>query len=133
MAELRAGITGEETITVTEENTAQAMGSGTLPVFATPAMIALAEKTAWQSVQPCLEAGDGTVGTKISMSHMAPTPLGMRVTCKSRLTEIKNRCLVFAIEVYDGTEKVGEGTHERFVIHNAKFLEKANHKADRKE
>lgn len=122
---LTTGIKGRQEITVTPELTAQAMGSGELEVFATPAMIALAEKTAWMSVAGELEEGSGTVGTIMNMAHLSPTPIGGKVWCESELTQIDQRRLVFQITAYDKTGKIGEGTHERFIINNERFLSKA--------
>ena len=125
---LSVGIKGNLERTVTPERTAEAMGSGQLPVFATPAVIALAEETAWKSVAGELEEGQGTVGTRMELSHLAATPVGMTVRCETELTEIDRRKLVFAIEVFDEKEKVAEGRHERFIVDNAKFLSKAEGK-----
>ncbi len=86
---LETGICGEQSVRVSAENTAKTMGSGTLDVFATPALVALAEKTCWQSVAPALEAGSGTVGTKLELEHTAPTPVGMTVTCHSELVAVE--------------------------------------------
>ena len=122
---LTIGIKGREEVMVTEENTAKAMGSGTLDVFATPAMTALMEMTAWKSVAPFLEDGDGTVGTLLQITHDAPTPLGMKVFCESELLEIDGRRLVFHVAAFDEKGKIGEGRHERFVINNEKFAAKA--------
>lgn len=124
---LEVGIKGTCTVTADESNSAKTMGSGTLDVFATPAMIALMEKTAWTSVAPYLEAGEGTVGIHLDISHDAPTPLGMTITCESELVEIDERKLVFSVSAKDekGTV-IGRGTHERFVILEEKFQEKAN-------
>ena len=112
---LTVGIKGKEEIVVTDANSAKTMGSGTLDVFATPAMIALMEKTAWKSVAPYLEEGCGTVGTLLNVTHDAPTPLGMKVWCESELTEIDGRRLVFSVAAFDETGKIGGGRHERFV------------------
>ncbi len=125
---LSVGIKGNLERTVTQELTAEAMGSGQLPVFATPAVVALAEETAWKSVAPELEEGQGTVGTKMELAHIAATPLGMKVRCETELVEVDRRKLVFAIEVFDEKEKIAEGRHERFVVDNAKFLGKAEGK-----
>lgn len=125
---LTTGIKGEKTIKVTAENTAKAYGSGELEVFATPAMIALIEQTAWQSVAGELADGEGTVGTKVDVSHNAATPLGMDVRCETELVEVDRRRLVFRAEVFDDAGKVGEGTHERFIIRNEPFLQKAQEK-----
>ena len=127
---LTPGIKGKQTVTVTHEQTAAHYGSGALEVFATPAMVALLEETAWKSVQPYLEEGQGTVGTRVDVRHLAPTPLGGKVTCESELVEIDRRRLVFQVEIYDEKTKVGEGIHERFVIQSDKFLAAANAKGD---
>ena len=125
---LEIGIKGKEEAVVEEKYTAKALGSGGLAVLATPAMIALSEKTALESVKPYLEEGTSTVGTRVDMAHLAATPVGMKVTCETELIEIDRRRLLFKVEVYDEVEKIAEGTHERFIVNNAKFVEKANSK-----
>ena len=106
------------------------MGSGTLDVFATPALIALMEETCWRSVADQLEDGCGTVGTLLEIRHTAPTPIGMDVTCESELVEVDGRRLVFTVQAHDAKGLVGEGRHERFVIQNEKFQVKANAKRE---
>ncbi|WP_194611249.1 thioesterase family protein [Clostridium vitabionis] len=125
---MNTGIRGRQETVVTLENCAKTMGSGALEVFATPAMIALIEETCWKSVQPELAEGEGTVGTKLDVAHIASTPVGLRVWCESELTEIDRRRLVFKVEVFDEKTKIGEGTHERFIINNEKFFAKAEAK-----
>ena len=125
---LKIGITGEARCLVTPETTAANLGSGALEVFATPAMIALIEKTAWQSVQPMLEEGCGTVGTALRVRHLSATPVGMEVVAKTELQEIDGRRLVFKVEVYDAKGMVGDGEHERFIVKNDSFLKKAKGK-----
>ena len=125
---LEIGITGRQETTVDKSNTALAMGSGELEVFATPAMIALAEKTAWMSVADELEEGDGTVGTRIDVRHLSATPVGKTVWCESRLISIDRKKLVFHVEIYDEAGKIGEGEHERFIVNNQSFFEKASNK-----
>ncbi|MCR5451892.1 MAG: thioesterase family protein [Lachnospiraceae bacterium] len=125
---LETGIKGHGKETVTEENTAKKLGSGELDVYATPALIALVEKTAWESVAPYLEKGQGTVGTKLDMSHISATPVGLEVSCDTVLTEVDRRRLVFEANVYDESGKIAEGTHERFIVENEKFLAKAEDK-----
>lgn len=122
------GIKGYKEITVTKELTAISLGSGDLEVYATPAMIALMEETASESVKPGLEVGQGSVGTCIAIKHLAATPIGMRVRCESELVEVDGRRLVFNITAYDEKDKIGEGTHERFIISNDKFQSKVNSK-----
>ncbi|MBQ6372443.1 MAG: thioesterase family protein [Oscillospiraceae bacterium] len=126
---LETGIKGCGEITVTPELTAKRFGSGALEVYATPAMIALAEETALKSVADRLEPGQGTVGTRVDIAHLAATPLGMKVRCETELIEIDRRRLVFSVAVYDEADKVAEGTHERFIIDNEKFMKKAETKA----
>lgn len=127
---LTVGLKGREEVLVSEANSAKTMGSGTLDVFATPSMTALMEQTAWKSVAPYLDEGCGTVGTRLEITHDAPTPLGMKVWCESELTEIDGRRLVFYVAAFDEKGKIGEGNHERFIIQNEKFQAKANKKAE---
>ncbi|MCE1255363.1 MAG: thioesterase family protein [Anaerolineae bacterium] len=122
---LTIGIEGEKSIQVTLTNTARALGSGELEVFATPAMISLMEATAQNSIKPLLDEGLGTVGTLINIRHISATPVGVTVHCKSKLVEIDNKRLVFWVAAYDGAGLIGEGTHERFIVNNIKFFEKA--------
>lgn len=127
---ITTGIKGTCSVVADESNSAKKMGSGTLDVFATPAMAALMEKTAWQSIAPYLEEGQGSVGTRLDITHDAPTPLGMTVTCQSELIKIDGRQLVFEVTASDSKEIIGRGTHERFIIDDKKFLTKANLKCD---
>ncbi|MDD6057941.1 MAG: thioesterase family protein [Clostridiales bacterium] len=128
---LEIGLKGEAAEVVSENNTAKAVKSGELDVYATPAMIALMEQAAYKSVAAELEDGQGTVGTSISVRHLAATPIGMKVTAKSKLAEIDGRRLVFVLEVWDEAVKIGEGIHERVLIQNEAFLTKANAKLER--
>lgn len=128
MKEMQPGIKGLQEITVTESDTAAVYGSGSLEVFGTPAMIALMEKTALNSIVPYLDETEGSVGTALDVKHTAATPVGMKVTCESELVEVDRKRLVFRLSVRDEAGPIGEGTHERFVIDNEKFMEKANGK-----
>lgn len=125
---MEKGLKGLKTVTVTPEITAKAMNSGALEVFATPAMIALMENTACESISEYLEDGTGTVGTLVNVRHLSATPVGMTVTCETELTEADGRRLVFSVKAYDDAGLIGEGIHERFIINNEKFLTKANMK-----
>lgn len=128
MEELHVGIQGTQTVVVTEAMTAQAYGSGELPVLATPQMIALMENTAYKSVAPYLEEGQGTVGTLLNVAHTAATPVGGTVTIETELVEIDRKRLVFHVKAADNAGPIGEGTHERFIITNERFLAKAQSK-----
>ncbi len=128
---INTGIEGKETVKVTDANTAVAMGSGDLEVFATPAMIALMEKTAANSVRGELDEGATTVGTLINVAHVAATPKGAEVYCESVLTEVDGRRLVFSVKAYDNAGLIGEGTHERFIVFAEKFMAKTLAKSDK--
>ena len=127
---MNIGLQNEITIQVTQERTAKAMGSGKLAVFATPAMIALMEQTAAESVENLLGEGKTSVGTLMNAEHLAATPVGMKVICKSIMTAIEGRKLVFEIEAYDEVGLIGKAHHERFTVDAERFLEKAYNKAD---
>lgn len=127
---LEAGMTGRGETVVTPENTARAMRSGELEVFATPAMIALMEETAYKSVADALEPGMGTVGTLMNVKHLAATPVGMKVICQTRLEEVDGRRLVFSVEAQDEKGLIGRGSHERFLVENEKFQKKADGKRE---
>ena len=121
---LQPGIRGHAEVKVVHENTAAAVGSGALEVFATPSMIALMEKASLESVLPFLSDGESTVGTAISVTHDAATPLGETVTAETELIEVDRRRLVFRVECRAGGEVIGKGTHTRFIVSSEKFLQK---------
>lgn len=118
------GIRLTTTTTVGENDTAAVYGSGLHDVLSTPAMIALMEQTAMKAVEACLNEGEGTVGTEVNVKHLKATPVGRVVTCTATLTGVNGRRLQFHVEASDDTGKIGEGTHERFIIDNDKFIAK---------
>ena len=122
------GIHGHLEQVVTPEMSAARVGSGLVDVLATPMMISLIEQTCNESVLPYLDEGQGTVGTSVNVAHTAATPIGMRVWCDSELVEVDRRRLVFHVKAYDECGLIGEGTHERFIIDTAKFIEKVKAK-----
>lgn len=128
---LETGIKGRQELLVTEDYSADTMGSGLMEVFATPAMTALMEKTAWMSVAPYMNDGEGTVGTVLNIKHTSATPLGMQVWCESELILVDGKRLVFHVEAFDEKGKIGEGEHERFVINNEKFMKKTLKKLEK--
>ena len=128
MSELSNGVRGTREVLVSDENTAKALGSGGLTVYATPAMIAQMEFCAAESVRPFLPEGSSTVGTRIDIKHLSATPVGMVVRCETELIEIDRRRLVFSCRAYDDAGLVGEGTQERFIVDNAKSMEKVSQK-----
>ena len=124
MPNITPGITGEKSVAVTIENTALAMGSGTLRVLATPAMIALIEGCCAESVEDMLDEGLTTVGTNVNAAHIAASPLGVSILCRSKLTAVDGRRLDFEAEVYDSKELIGKAKHTRFIVDAEKFLNK---------
>ena len=123
-----AGITNQKTVKVTGENTAKALGSGELPVYATPAMIQLIEQTALESVRSELHEEESTVGTYLDIKHTSASPVGIDVTCKTELIEVDRSRLRFKVEVTDTKGEVGTGFHERFIVKNEKFMGKVKSK-----
>ena len=124
MSELSIGLTNEKSIAVTIENTAIAMGSGTLRVFATPSMIALIEGCCAESVEDHLGEGITSVGTKVEVEHLAASPIGASILCKSKLVACDGRRLDFEVEVFDNNGLIGKGKHTRFTVDAEKFVNK---------
>ncbi|TET51393.1 MAG: thioesterase, partial [Actinomycetota bacterium] len=116
---------------VTGDNTALKFGSGKVDVFGTPAMIALMEEASINTVDKNLPEGFATVGIELNIKHIAATPKGMNITASAELTEIDGRRLVFKVEAFDEVEKIGEGTHKRYIIELEKFRERAQGKSKR--
>lgn len=125
---LETGAKGCQELTVTKEDTAVVHKSGTLKVLATPRMAALMEETAWKSVADDLEPGMGTVGIRLELDHLAPTPIGMKVQCESVLEKVEGRKLTFSITAKDEKGIIGKAVHERFVVEEEKFQSKADQK-----
>ncbi|MCH7476645.1 MAG: thioesterase family protein [SAR324 cluster bacterium] len=117
---LDVGISNEKTVTTTPEMGVAHLGEGP-GVFSTPAMIGLMEQTSLESVKPHLDEGEQTVGTMVHVWHRAAVKIGEPVTCRTKLREKDRRKLLFEVEVTSGDTKVGDGTHERFVIDVSKF------------
>ena len=128
MIEIGMSYTVEKT--VVPEMTAEALGSGALPVFGTPFMLALMESAALLCVQPQLPEGKGTVGVDIQSSHLAPTPIGMTVQATARVTGVSEngKLITFQVEASDECGPIGQGTHTRAIISNQRFLDKCNAK-----
>ena len=125
---LKPGLEAEKTETVTEKNTAMALGSGGLSVYSTPAMITLMEMTSLAAVAPLLPPGWSTVGTELNVKHISATPVGMKITARAELLNVDGRALVFKVEVFDEAGKIGEGTHGRFIVENERFMVKTESK-----
>ncbi len=119
---LETGIKGGAEALVTPENTAEKLGSGDCPVFATPAMVALMEAAASRSVAPYLGEGETTVGISLNIRHSAATALGRAVRAESELIAADGRKLVFKVTAYDQAGVIGEGEHARAIVNREKFL-----------
>lgn len=119
--ELAPGLTGTARVTVTDDLTATTFASGTVAVYATPALIALLEAAAVAALDGYLPAGHTSVGTHLDVRHTAATPVGMAVEATATLTEVDGRRLVFAVRAEDEVEEIGTGTHERFIVDRARF------------
>jgi predicted thioesterase len=118
------GLVGQVEIVVEPADTADALGNRGVHVLATPRLVALLERAAIRAIEPHLPPGAGTVGTRIDVRHLAATPVGMRATIRATLRAVDGRRLVFDIEGDDETERIVEGTHERFQIDEARFLDR---------
>lgn len=121
---MEKGLTYTSTTRVTPENTALTMGSGDLPVFATPAMVALMENAAMNAVKDQLEEGNSTVGASIQIVHTKPSGIGETVTATAVLEEVEGRKLSFSVTASDSKGKIGEGTHIRYIVDRERFMSK---------
>lgn len=124
------GLKGRAETQVTQANTATAACSGALPVFGTPFLCALMEEAAWKSIAPHLEPGQSTVGTRLDISHDSATPVGMKVWAESEVTQVDGRRIELKVAAYDQAGKIGEGTHQRFIVTDDRFLAKAARKLE---
>ena len=129
MEELKPGLVGERSLVVEEAQTARHLGSGGVPVYATPMMVLHMEEAAVAAVDHLLGPGRATVGTSLDLRHLAATPLGMRVTARARLVAVDGRALSFEVEAFDEKERIGEGRHGRAIIDVERFSAKVAAKA----
>ena len=121
---IEIGIKGLAQALVEQEDTAKAVGSGDLLVYATPCMVALMEGAACESIAPFLADGESSVGTMMNVSHTSATPVGMEVRAESVVTAIDGRKITFEIVAYDECGQIGRAAHERVIIKADRFLEK---------
>lgn len=121
---MNIGLTHTSVLTVGDAHTAQAMGSGDMPVLATPVMIALMENAAMLAVDQKLPEEQTTVGAHIDVSHLKPSPVGAEVFATAELTEVEDRRLTFHVVAMQGDQVIGEGTHVRYIVSRERFLAK---------
>lgn len=125
---INVGLTGKAQSIVTNENIAKTMKSGSLDVYATPALVALMEQAACNALEDKLEKGTTTVGIKMDVQHIAATPLGLNVSAKASVIEVDERKIIFHVEAFDDKELIGKAVHSRFIVKTDKFMDKANAK-----
>ncbi len=130
MDKLVPGLTGETEAIVTEAHTAASLGSGNVPVLGTPALVGLMEGAAVQSLAGRLPPGKSSVGGRIDVRHLAPTPVGMHIRARAELSKVQGRRLEFRVEAWDEVERIGHATHERFIIDVEPFIASAQSKAN---
>lgn len=121
---MNIGLTHTSVLTVGDAHTAQAMGSGDMPVLATPVMIALMENAAMLAVDQEVPEEQTTVGAHIDVSHLKPSPVGAEVFATAELTEVDDRRLTFHVVAMQGDQVIGEGTHVRYIVSRERFLAK---------
>ena len=121
LAHLKPGLTGSAELKVAVEHTAPSIGSGLVPVLATPVMINVIEAAALAAVEHLLPAGHQSLGIHLDVRHFAATPIGMRVRATAELVGIDGRTLTFKVEARDDKEPIGDGSHQRVVVNVARF------------
>ena len=128
MENVRVGLVGEKTTTVVDALLATHLGSGSIEVYATPAMIALIESAAVAAIDPLLPEGQASVGVALNVRHLAATPPGQQVRARAEVTAVDGRKVTFQVQAWDEQEQIGEGTHTRYVIDIARFVERVRSK-----
>jgi fluoroacetyl-CoA thioesterase len=131
LSALTPGLTGQSSVLVTDEQTAIAIGSGAVPVFASPMMVALMEAACVHCVERLLPAGYLSLGTHLDVTHSAPTPVGLTVTATAELISADGRKLVFSVAAHDGHESIGKGLHTRMIVDAPRFNARLAAKATR--
>jgi predicted thioesterase len=129
MGDIRAGITGEAAATVTGMLLAPQLGSGSIEVYATPAMIALIESAAVSAIDPLLPTGQASVGIALNVEHLAATPPGQRVRAQAEVTDVEGRRVTFAVQAWDEHELIGRGTHIRYIVDVDRFVKRVGSKS----
>jgi predicted thioesterase len=130
MREIKPGLAGESAQVVTDELTASSLGSGLVPALATPAMITLMENASVNAIREYLQAGQTSVGIEVHVKHLAATPVGMRVRARAEVLSADKRRVTFQVEAWDDKERIGEGTHVRAIVDEARFKERIAQKLE---
>ncbi len=128
LAKLQIGIKGSAELTVGEEHTAPRVGSGLVRVLATPVMINLFEAAALDAAERLLPEGHQSLGTLLDVTHVAATPVGMKVRATAEVIGMEGRTIRFKVEAHDEKDLIGEGWHDRVVVNVARFDERVRKK-----
>jgi len=128
LARISCGLLGTAELLVAQQHTAPFVGSGRIAVLATPVMINLIEAAALNAVEHLLPAGYQSLGTRLDVSHIAATPVGLRVTATAEVVRVEGRTIIFRAEARDEVEAIGGGTHQRVVVSVARFDERVQRK-----
>jgi fluoroacetyl-CoA thioesterase len=128
MHNIQPGLAAERSETVIDSLLATRLGSGSVEVYATPAMVALMESAAVAALEPLLPEGQASVGIALEIRHLAATPPGQQVRARAEVTAVEGRKVTFQVQAWDERERIGEGTHTRFVIDVARFLQRVQSK-----
>ncbi len=126
--EITVGMKGTVYNTVEREDTAEAVGSGGLLVFATPCMVAMMEGAACEAIAEAIPEGKTTVGTALNIQHTSATPVGLEVRAEAEVTAVEGKKITFRVAAFDEAGEIGNGTHERFVVDSQRFLDKTYEK-----
>ena len=129
LSHIRPGLVGTAELVVTDEQTAPRVGSGRIPVLATPVMINVIEAAALAAAEHLLPAGHQSLGIHLDVRHFAATPVGLKVTARAEVVAVEGRTLTFRVSVRDEREAIGEGTHQRVVVNVARYEERVRRKA----
>jgi predicted thioesterase len=131
LAKVKPGLTGTAELVVGPEHTAPFVGSGRIAVLATPVMINVIEAAALAAVEHLLPAGYQSLGIHLDVSHVAATPVGLRITASAEVLHAEGRTITFRVEARDEFEPIGGGTHQRVVVSVARFDERVQRKLAR--
>ena len=126
--EIIVGMKGAVTTLAEREDTAEAVGSGSLLVYATPCMVALIEGAACEAIEQALPEGKTSVGTELNIRHLSATPVGLEVRAEAEVTAVEGNTITFQVSAYDEAGKIGEGIHKRVIVSAQRFLDKAYNK-----
>lgn len=131
LSRVTPGLLGTAEIVVGPEHTAPFVGSGRIAVLATPVMINVIEAAALSAVEHLLPAGHQSLGIHLDVSHVAATPVGLRVTATAEVLQVEGRTITFRVEARDEFERIGGGSHQRVVVSVDRFDERVQHKVRR--